>query len=190
MRGTPRRWGIPSTCLVARPCPPARANWRFNSLMLPSVATARARISYPISVMGEPSVGGTSPITRSAAVPSKFARYEAANAIRTGNDPCSSVTRASIDDLVTIVASIADKVVKRRYDLTKPQGVRGSNRDNSRLREALAWVLQLSLERGLGRTNQLDRPSAKKMCPLIELTSPNETSTQQRSRPRICRADF
>ena len=61
-----------------------------------------------------------------------------------------------------MVADIADKVVKRRYDLTKPQGVRGSNRDNSRLREALAWVLQLSLERGLGRTNQLDRPSAKK----------------------------
>ena len=50
-----------------------------------------------------------------------------------------------------MVADIADKVVKRRYDLTKPQGVRGTNRDNSRLREALAWVLQLSLERGLGR---------------------------------------
>ena len=89
-----------------------------------------------------------------------------------------------------MVADITDKELKRRYDLTKPQGVRGTNRDNSRLREALAWVLQLSLERGLRRTNQLDRPSAKKMCPLIELTSPNETSTQQRSRPRICRADF
>ncbi len=58
----------------------------------------------------------------------------------------------SIDDLVTIVADIAGKDIKRRYNLDKPQGVRGRNSDNSRLREVLAWVPQISLERGLERT--------------------------------------
>ncbi len=55
----------------------------------------------------------------------------------------------SIDELVDIVARIADKEVKRRYDLSKPQGVRGRNSDNSRLRAVLGWIPQLSLERGL-----------------------------------------
>jgi len=58
----------------------------------------------------------------------------------------------SIDELVSIVADIADKEIKRRYNLNKPQGVRGRNSDNSRLREVLAWVPQVSLERGLERT--------------------------------------
>jgi nucleoside-diphosphate-sugar epimerase len=61
-----------------------------------------------------------------------------------------------------MVADITDKELKRRYDLTKPQGVRGTNRDNSRLREALAWVLQLSLERGLGQTISWIGPALKK----------------------------
>ncbi|MBW1886298.1 MAG: NAD-dependent epimerase/dehydratase family protein [Deltaproteobacteria bacterium] len=58
----------------------------------------------------------------------------------------------SIDDLVTIIAETADKNIKRRYDLDKPQGVRGRNSDNSRLRQALSWVPQISLERGLELT--------------------------------------
>lgn len=58
----------------------------------------------------------------------------------------------SIDDLVTLIAEIAEKDIKRRYDLHKPQGVRGRNSDNRRLREVLAWVPQISLERGLELT--------------------------------------
>jgi GDP-D-mannose 3',5'-epimerase len=58
----------------------------------------------------------------------------------------------SIDELVTIVADIAEKDIKRRYNLTKPQGVRGRNSDNGRLRRVLGWVPQISLERGLERT--------------------------------------
>jgi nucleoside-diphosphate-sugar epimerase len=58
----------------------------------------------------------------------------------------------SIDELVDVVAEIAGKTVKKRYDLTKPQGVRGRNSDNTRLREVLGWVPQMSLERGLERT--------------------------------------
>jgi GDP-D-mannose 3',5'-epimerase len=58
----------------------------------------------------------------------------------------------SIDELVDMVAEIADKEIKKRYDLAKPQGVRGRNSDNTRLRQVLGWVPQMSLERGLERT--------------------------------------
>jgi len=58
----------------------------------------------------------------------------------------------SIDELVDLVAEIAGKPVKKRYDLSKPQGVRGRNSDNTRLRQVLGWVPQVSLERGLERT--------------------------------------
>ena len=58
----------------------------------------------------------------------------------------------SIDELVDVVAKIAGKPVKKRYDLSKPQGVRGRNSDNTQLRQVLAWVPQVSLERGLERT--------------------------------------
>jgi len=58
----------------------------------------------------------------------------------------------SIDELVDMVAEIAGKEIKKRYDLAKPQGVRGRNSDNTRLRQMLGWVPQMSLERGLERT--------------------------------------
>ena len=58
----------------------------------------------------------------------------------------------SIDELVDMVAEIAGKEIKKRYDLAKPQGVRGRNSDNTRLRQVLGWVPQMSLERGLERT--------------------------------------
>src|SRR6266511_4530546 len=40
----------------------------------------------------------------------------------------------TINQLVDIVATIAGKAIRRRHDLSKPQGVRGRNSDNSRLR--------------------------------------------------------
>ena len=58
----------------------------------------------------------------------------------------------SIDELVDLVAEVAGKHVKKRYDTSRPQGVRGRNSDNTRLRQVLGWVPQLSLERGLERT--------------------------------------
>ena len=42
--------------------------------------------------------------------------------------------------------------VKKRYDITKPQGVQGRNSDNKKLREVLKWEPQVSLEEGLGIT--------------------------------------
>jgi nucleoside-diphosphate-sugar epimerase len=58
----------------------------------------------------------------------------------------------SIDALVDLVAELAGKPLKKRHDLSKPQGVRGRNSDNTRLRQVLGWVPQVSLELGLEKT--------------------------------------
>jgi nucleoside-diphosphate-sugar epimerase len=58
----------------------------------------------------------------------------------------------SINELVEMVSEIAGKPVKKTHDTTKPQGVRGRNSDNTRLRQVLGWVPQVSLERGLEKT--------------------------------------
>jgi len=59
----------------------------------------------------------------------------------------------SINELVDIVAAIAGKRIRKRYDLMKPQGVRGRNSDNTRLRQVLVgWEPQTPLEQGLRRT--------------------------------------
>ncbi len=60
----------------------------------------------------------------------------------------------SINELVDIVSKIAGKRIGKRYDTTKPQGVRGRNSDNTRLREVLKWEPQVSLEDGLEYTYQ------------------------------------
>ena len=58
----------------------------------------------------------------------------------------------SINELVDMVSKIADKKIGKSYDLTKPQGVRGRNSDNTKLREVLHWEPAISLEDGLERT--------------------------------------
>jgi len=58
----------------------------------------------------------------------------------------------TINELVDIVAKIAGKQLHRTHDLSKPQGVRGRNSDNTRLREVLKWEPATSLEKGLSRT--------------------------------------
>jgi GDP-D-mannose 3', 5'-epimerase len=60
----------------------------------------------------------------------------------------------TINELVDIVSEIAGKKLIKRYDLTKPQGVRGRNSDNTRLRQTLGWEPQISLEEGLRQTYQ------------------------------------
>jgi GDP-D-mannose 3',5'-epimerase len=58
----------------------------------------------------------------------------------------------SINELVDLVATIAGKTIHKRHDLNKPQGVRGRNSDNTRLREVLGWEPVISLEAGLEQT--------------------------------------
>jgi len=60
----------------------------------------------------------------------------------------------SIDGLVDLASEIAGKRLAKRHDTTKPQGVRGRNSDNSRLREVLGWEPRWTLRDGLERTYQ------------------------------------
>jgi GDP-D-mannose 3',5'-epimerase len=55
----------------------------------------------------------------------------------------------TINELVDLIAKIAGKRLTRRHDLNKPQGVRGRNSDNRRLRQILGWEPSVSLEEGL-----------------------------------------
>jgi GDP-D-mannose 3',5'-epimerase len=58
----------------------------------------------------------------------------------------------TVDGLVDLVSSIAGKKLTKKHDTSKPQGVRGRNSDNSRLRKVLGWEPAISLETGLATT--------------------------------------
>jgi len=58
----------------------------------------------------------------------------------------------TVNELVDIVAEIAGKTIRRRHDLSKPQGVRGRNSDNTRLHHVLGWTPSTTLEDGLAVT--------------------------------------
>lgn len=70
----------------------------------------------------------------------------------------------SVNELVDIVANIAGKRIGKRYDLSKPQGVRGRNSDNTRLREILNWEPTISLEEGLKITYHWIAGELEKHC--------------------------
>ncbi len=55
----------------------------------------------------------------------------------------------TINQLVDMVAEVAGKDIFKRHDLTKPQGVRGRNSDNTRLRQVLGWEPEIPLGEGL-----------------------------------------
>jgi nucleoside-diphosphate-sugar epimerase len=58
----------------------------------------------------------------------------------------------TINALVDMVARIAGKRITKRYNLSGPQGVRGRNSDNTRLREVLGWEPSTKLQQGLTHT--------------------------------------
>lgn len=58
----------------------------------------------------------------------------------------------TINELVEIIAEVAGKNIRRDHDLSKPQGVRGRNSDNTRLREVLDWEPTVELEEGIAET--------------------------------------
>ncbi len=55
----------------------------------------------------------------------------------------------TINELVRTVSQIAGKSLKLKHDLTKPQGVRGRNSDNTRLNRVLGWEPSTKLQTGL-----------------------------------------
>ena len=90
----------------------------------------------------------------------RLMRSDHADPINLGQD-----RMISINELVDIVSGIAGKRIGKSYDTTKPQGVRGRNSDNTRLREVLNWEPKVSLEEGLERTyhwiaGELERKSS------------------------------
>jgi GDP-D-mannose 3', 5'-epimerase len=57
----------------------------------------------------------------------------------------------SINELADLVACAAGIAIEKRY-VPGPQGVRGRNSDNERLRRVLGWEPRVSLEDGIART--------------------------------------
>jgi nucleoside-diphosphate-sugar epimerase len=67
-----------------------------------------------------------------------------------------------VDGLVQLIARIAGKSLRIRHDLSKPQGVRGRNSDNTLLRKVLGWEPSITLEQGLTVTYRwIERELAK-----------------------------
>jgi len=58
----------------------------------------------------------------------------------------------TIDELVDIVCDVAGKRLRKVYDVSKPQGVRGRNSDNTLLRQVLGWEPRIRLREGIERT--------------------------------------
>lgn len=55
----------------------------------------------------------------------------------------------TIDGLANMVIDISGKNIKINHDLTKPQGVRGRNSDNTKIEEVLCWRPLLPLRFGM-----------------------------------------
>lgn len=58
----------------------------------------------------------------------------------------------TINQLIDLVSTVAGKRLKKRHDLSKPQGVRGRNSDNTLLNRVLGWEPAVTLEQGLTTT--------------------------------------
>ena len=74
----------------------------------------------------------------------------------------------TVNQLVDTVCEVAGKTLKKLHDLSKPQGVRGRNSDNTLLRKLLGWEPRLSLREGVERTypwiwEELNRQSRAKL---------------------------
>jgi len=86
----------------------------------------------------------------------------------------------TINELVDIVAKIADvKITKKHID--GPQGVRGRNSDNTKLREVLGWEPAISLEDGLKTTYDWIENQVKKTLSVekVEKVEKNEPLSAQ-----------
>jgi len=58
----------------------------------------------------------------------------------------------TIDQLVDIIIKVSGKDIERKYDSSKPQGVRGRNSDNTLIKKILGWTPSISLEEGISKT--------------------------------------
>lgn len=58
----------------------------------------------------------------------------------------------TINELVDLICDVAGKRLSKDHDLSKPQGVRGRNSDNSLLRDVLDWEPRIGLREGIAET--------------------------------------
>ena len=58
----------------------------------------------------------------------------------------------SINQLLDIVEEIAGVTVRRSYNLSAPQGVRGRNSDNTLIKKVLGWQPGIDLRTGMEKT--------------------------------------
>jgi GDP-D-mannose 3', 5'-epimerase len=58
----------------------------------------------------------------------------------------------TINELVDVVSTIAGKSLVKKHDTSKPQGVRGRNSDNDKLRSVLGWEPKTPLKVGMEPT--------------------------------------
>lgn len=58
----------------------------------------------------------------------------------------------TLDELVSLIADVAGKVIRIRHNRWMPQGARGCSSDGALLRHVLRWEPQVSLAEGLART--------------------------------------
>jgi len=63
-----------------------------------------------------------------------------------------SEEQVSINQLIDIIEKIAEYKVQRKYDLSKPKGVRGRSSDNTLIQTKLNWSPKYSLSEGLKKT--------------------------------------
>jgi nucleoside-diphosphate-sugar epimerase len=73
----------------------------------------------------------------------------------------------SINELADMVAGAAGVSIEKKH-VPGPQGVRGRNSDNTRLRQVLGWEPQISLEDGLKRTYDWIESQVKKKMGISE----------------------
>jgi nucleoside-diphosphate-sugar epimerase len=69
----------------------------------------------------------------------------------------------TINELADIIASIAGISIIKKH-IPGPQGVRGRNSDNTRLRTVLGWEPKISLEEGLERTYYWIEEQVRRSC--------------------------
>ncbi len=95
----------------------------------------------------------------------KLMRSDYAEPLNLGQD-----RMVTINQLADIVADIAGiEIVKKHID--GPQGVRGRNSDNNRLREVLHWEPEIPLEAGLAQTYQWIESQVKQKLMAEELST-------------------
>lgn len=58
----------------------------------------------------------------------------------------------TINQLVDIITRISGKKIRKKHNMSKPQGVRGRNSDNTLVKKILNWEPNVSLEEGLKAT--------------------------------------